>query len=105
MQYTFEMTACLEKITVRARFFGRATGVNTSRDYKKKENSPRDGNLCVLVIVKSCVNKYAGSWLAAQEWATNLKPGQQVDLTLDMTTTHKFPPQNIPTALSGGKEF
>ena len=33
------------------------------------------------------------SWLAAQEWTTNKKPGQQVDTSLDMTTTHKFPPQ------------
>ena len=28
---------------------------------------PRDGNLCVVVIVKSCVNKQAGSCLAAQQ--------------------------------------
>ena len=31
------------------------------------------------------------SWLAAQEWTTNQKPGQQVYLTLDMTTSQKFP--------------
>ena len=43
----------------------------------------RDGNLWVVVIVKSWVNKLAGSWLAAQEWTTNQKPGQQVDPTLD----------------------
>ena len=30
-----------------------------------------DGNLWVVVIVKSWVNKQAGSWLAAQEWTTN----------------------------------
>ena len=44
---------------------------------------PREGTLCVVVIVKSCVNKQAGSWLAGQEWTTNQKPGQQVDPTLD----------------------
>ena len=43
----------------------------------------RDGNLWVAAIVKSCVNRQAGSWLAAQEWTTNQKPGQQVDTTLD----------------------
>ena len=43
-----------------------------------------DGNLSVVVIVKSCVKcKQAGSWLAVQEWTTNQKPGQQVDPTLD----------------------
>ena len=35
----------------------------------------------------------AGSWLAAKEGTTNQKPGQQIDPTLDMTTTDKFPPQ------------
>ena len=49
--------------------------------------------LWVVVIVKSWVNKQAGFWLAAQEWTTNQKPGQQVDPTLDLTTTHKFPLQ------------
>ena len=49
-----------------------------------------DGNLWIVVIVKICVNKQADSWLAAQEWTTNQKPGQQVETTLDMTTTHKF---------------
>ena len=38
----------------------------------------------VVVIAKSCVNKQAGSWLAAQEWTTNRKPGQQFDPTLDI---------------------
>ena len=47
----------------------------------------------VVVIVKSFVNKEAGFWLATQEWTTNQKPGKQFDTTLDMTTTHKFPPQ------------
>ena len=42
----------------------------------------RDGNLLVVVIVKSCVNKQTGSWLAGQEWTTNQKPDQQVDTTL-----------------------
>ena len=51
----------------------------------------RDENLGVVVIVKSWVNKQAGSWLAAQEWTTYQKPGQEVDPTLDMTTTHEFP--------------
>ena len=46
-----------------------------------------------VVIVKTCVNKQAGSLLAAQEWTINQKPGQQVDPTLDMKTTHKFPLQ------------
>ena len=31
----------------------------------------------------------------AQEGTTNQKPGQQVDPTFDMTTTHKFPPQLV----------
>ena len=35
----------------------------------------RDGNLWVVVIVKSWVNKPAGSWLVTQEWTTNQKPG------------------------------
>ena len=52
----------------------------------------RDGKFWVEVIVKSCVNKQDGSWLAAQEWTTNQKPGQQVDPALDIATTHKFPP-------------
>ena len=43
----------------------------------------RDGSLWVVVNVKSCVNKQAGSWSAAQEWTTNQKPDQQVDPTLD----------------------
>ena len=43
----------------------------------------RDGNLWIVVIVKSCFNQQAGSWLAAQEWTTNQKQGQQVDPTLD----------------------
>ena len=43
----------------------------------------RDGSLLVEVIVNSCVNNQAGSWLAVQEWTTNQKPGQQVDPALD----------------------
>ena len=40
--------------------------------------------ICIyVVIVKSCVNNQAGSWLATQEWTTNQKQGQQVDPTLD----------------------
>ena len=31
----------------------------------------RDGNLWVVVLVKSFVNKQVGSWLAAQEWTLN----------------------------------
>ena len=55
----------------------------------------RDGNFWAVVIVKSCGNKQAGSWLAAQELTANQKPGQQVDQTLDtMTQTHKFPVQD-----------
>ena len=42
-----------------------------------------DGNLRFVVIVKSWVSKQTGSWLAAQEWTTNQKPGQQIDPTLD----------------------
>ena len=45
--------------------------------------APRYGNLSVVVIVKSCVKKQAGSWLAIQEWTTNKKPIEQVDPTLD----------------------
>ena len=33
--------------------------------------SCRDGNLWVVVIVKSCINRQVGSWLAAQEWETS----------------------------------
>ena len=47
------------------------------------ESVARDGNLLLVVIVKSWVNKQAGSWLAAQQWTTNQMPGQQVDQTLD----------------------
>ena len=50
--------------------------------------SYRDGNLWDVVIVKSCVNIQAGSWLATHEWPTNQKAGQQVDPTLEFTTTH-----------------
>ena len=59
----------------------------------------RGGTLWVVVIVKSCVNKRAGSWLSAQEWTTNQKPGRQVDPALDVTTTHKFPPLVRRTAV------
>ena len=48
-----------------------------------EEDNILGGNLWVVVIVKSCVNKLAGSLLATQEWTTNEKPGQQVDPTLD----------------------
>ena len=41
--------------------------------------------------VKSCVNKQASSWIAAQKWTTDQKPSQPVDPTLDMATIHKFP--------------
>ena len=46
-------------------------------------DSPKMEIYELLVIVKSCFNKRAGSWLAAQEWTTNQKPGQQVDTALD----------------------
>ena len=59
------------------------------------EYDPRGGNLLDVVIVKSYVNLQAGSWLAAQEWTTNQKPGQLIDPTLDMTTTHKLPSQTV----------
>ena len=57
----------------------------TIETYHSFRNSvvTRDGNLWVVVIVKSWVNKQPGSWLAAQEWTTNQKPGQQVDTTLE----------------------
>ena len=42
-----------------------------------------DGNLWVVVIVKRCVNKQAGLWLAAKEWTTNQKPDYHVDPTID----------------------
>ena len=67
----------------------------TLRYTDTNEAKTRGGNLWVVVIVKIWVNKQTGSWLAAQEWTTNQKPEQQVDPTLDMTTTHKFPPQNF----------
>ena len=65
----------------------------------------RDGNLWVVVIVKSCVNKQAGSCLASQEWKTNQKPGQQVDPILDMTATHKFPLQILTFLFPAGLYF
>ena len=43
-------------------------------------STSRDGNLNIVVIQKSCVNKQPASWL---QWTTNQKPGQQVDPTLD----------------------
>ena len=55
--------------------------------------SSRDGNFWVVVMVNSWVNNQTGSWLAARAWTTNQEPGQQVDLTLTMTTTQKFPLQ------------
>ena len=65
----------------------------------------RDGNLWVLVIFKSCVNKRAGSWFATQEGTTNQKPGQQVDPTFDNdAATHKFPPQGDGHQASGAQE-
>ena len=50
---------------------------------RERRKQIRGGNLWVGVIVKSWVNKQAGSWLATQEWSTNQKPGQQVDPILD----------------------
>ena len=47
----------------------------------------RDGNLWVVDMVKSCVNKKAGSWLAAQECKSQVSKLTQL---LIMTTTHKF---------------
>ena len=47
------------------------------------DTPPRDGNFCHVVIVKSCVNKQTGSWLATQECTTNQEPGKQIDPTLD----------------------
>ena len=56
----------------------------------------RDGNLRVVVIVKSCVNKKAGSWLAPQ---LNEQPfrGQVSKFTqlLTATQTQQFPFQVI----------
>ena len=47
----------------------------------------------LLSLSRAVVNKPAGSRLAiTQELTTNQKLGQQVDTTLDMTTTDKFPP-------------
>ena len=42
-----------------------------------------NGNLWVVVTVKTWVNEQADSWLAALEWTTNQKSGQQGDPTLD----------------------
>ena len=56
----------------------------------------RDGNLCVVVIVKICVNMLAGSWLAAQEWTLEQPIRCQVgklEQLLTMTQTQKFPLQ------------
>ena len=50
---------------------------------RRQAKFTRDGILWVVAIVKSFVNKQAGSWLLTQEWTTNQKPGQQVDPTLD----------------------
>ena len=55
-------------------------------DGQRGAKTSRDGNLWVVVIVKSCVNKQAGSGSAAQEWTTNQKPGQQGGTTLDFDT-------------------
>ena len=49
--------------------FNNATVAATSKETNTigKVGAIRDGNLWIVVIVKSCVNKQAGSWLATQE--------------------------------------
>ena len=64
-----------------------------------KENSISKVENDLYFTVKHWVNKQAGSWSAAQEWTTNQRLGQQVDTTLDLTTTHKFSPELVARAL------
>ena len=66
------------------------------------EQAHRDGNLWVVVIVKSWVNKQAGSWLVIQEHEKRIS--SQVSLLtqlLTMITTHKFPLQDHGTTEAG----
>ena len=55
-----------------------------------------DGKLWVAVIVKSCVDKQASSWLAAHKSKQPIRSQVSMLTTqlLTMTTTHKFPPQS-----------
>ena len=62
------------------------------------DKHPWDGNLWVVVIVKSCVNKQAGSWLAVQKSEKPIR-SQVSKLTqlMTSTTTHKFPLLSTPS--------
>ena len=73
-QAAYELAKPADKVSILAQY--NPDKYNCIKDQGRKLLS------CIVVMLKSWVNKQAGSWLAAQELTTNQEPGQLIDSTL-----------------------
>ena len=81
------MTTHCEKLHVEPTYVARLKNEGEDEMRGEKEAAEtdhltpaRDENLWVVVIVKSCVNEQAGSWLAAQEQSGHFRDLSVVNL-------------------------